>query len=88
MSNPHPYYVQRAIVRHQEPDAEWIERTLTNPYTAKEDSNHPHRTVYYSYIPEFGRGHWLLVIVQNDQLFNAYFDRTLLRASKLGRPEE
>lgn len=83
-NNPHPYYI-RAREKHPEPAMEWIERTLSNPYTVAVDDEHPGRQVYYGYIPEAGTGKWLMVIVQDSQLFNAYFNRDLLKTWR--RPE-
>ena len=84
MSNPHPYRAESSL-SPPEVEPEWIERTLVNPYAVTADERHPGRTVYYSYIPEAGAGKWLLVVVQDDQLFNAYFNHNLL--SRRGRPE-
>ena len=84
IDNPHPYYI-RAKNKHPEPAMEWIERTLSNPHTVDVDDEHPGRLVYYSYIPEAGTGKWLMVLVQDDQLFNAYFNRDLLKRWR--RPE-
>ena len=80
---PHPYRRVSALT-HGEPEAEWVERTIADPYTAHEDQNHPGRNVYYRFIPEAGEGKWLLVVVENDQLFNAYFNSKLLKV--WGRP--
>ena len=83
MSNPHPYW-QVANGRHPEPTTEWIERTLMGPYTAEEDETEIGRVVYYGYVPEVEK--WLVVVVaQDDRLFNAYFNRNLLRL--WGKPE-
>ena len=84
INNPHPYYL-RARDKHPEPDLEWIERTLANPYITTVDDAHPGRLAFYRYIPEAGAGKWLLVVVQDAQLFNAYFNRDLLKS--WGRPE-
>ena len=85
MGNPHDYW-RRSILTHPETTPGWIERALVHPYTVKVDDGNPGRRVYHAYIPEAGRrGRWLLVITQDDQLFNAYFNRALLR--EYGRPE-
>ena len=78
MTNPHPYLAS-ARMKHPEPRLEWVERTLTTPFTADIDETHSGRVVYYCYIPEAGTGKWLMVIVQDDRLFNAYFNRDLLK---------
>ena len=84
MRNPHPYW-EEARLKHPEPPGEWVERTLAAPYTAAEDDAHPGRVVYYSYIPEAGAGKWLLVVIQDDRLFNAYYNKDLLKL--WGKPE-
>ena len=84
MRDPHPYW-EESRLKHPEPPGEWVERTLTAPYTAAEDDAHLGRVVYYSYIPEAGTGKWLLVVVQDDRLFNAYFNKDLLKL--WGKPE-
>ena len=84
MANPHPYR-SRSREKHPEPTDEWIERTLVDPYKVEADETHPARMVYYAYIPEAGQGRWLLVIIQDGQEFNAYFDRKYLK--RWGRPE-
>ena len=56
-----------------------------DPNTAHIDTEHPGQVLYYGYIPEAGDGKWLVVIVQDDQLFNAHFNKDLLR--RWGRPE-
>ena len=84
VNNPHPYYA-RARDKHPEPDMEWVERTLTNPSMISVDDAHTDWTIYYGYIPEAGNGKWLVVIAQKEQLFNAYFNRDLLKVC--GRPE-
>ena len=84
VSNPHPYFA-RARAKHPEPDMEWIERTLASPHKSDFDNEHTGRLICYGYIPEAGNGKWLVVIAQNEQLFNAYFNRDLLRS--WGRPE-
>lgn len=78
MHSPHPYR-QISAITHPEPASEWIERTLADPYTATIDETHPGRVVYYSFIPEAETGKWLVVVVQYDRLFNAYFNRDLLK---------
>ena len=84
INNPHPYYI-RARGKHPEPAMEWIERTLANPQSAAVDDENPGRLIFYGYIPEAGTGKWLMVIVQDQKLFNAYFNRDLLKS--WGRPE-
>ena len=80
VSNPHPYYLNRAQHKHSEPKGEWILRTLIAP-------NHTEnlgggRELYWGAIPE--AENWLLVIVQDEQLFNAYLNRQKRR--EWGRP--
>ena len=84
MSNRHPYSLI-ARDKHPEPQLEWIERTLIAPDTMAVDSENIGRVIYYKYIPEAGAGKWLLVIVQDDQFFNAYFNKDLLK--RWGRPQ-
>ena len=83
MRDPHPYW-QTSRENHPEPSDEFIEQTLTDPFTAHSDTQHVGRTVYYRYIPDARK--WLQVVVQDDHLFNAYFNQRLLR--RWGRPEE
>jgi hypothetical protein len=87
MSNPHPYY-EVARSKHPEAKPEWIERVLITPYHKELAVDGDlvvmeQRSVYYGYIPEEEK--WLIVIVDEDMLFNAYFDRKLLK--RWGRPE-
>ena len=85
MANPHPYRAE-SREKHPEPTDAWIERTLVDPYKVEAHDEYPGRTIYYKYIREAGRrGRWLLVIVQDDQEFNAYFDRDYVKL--WGRPE-
>lgn len=82
---PIPYRA-KSREKHPEPTADWIERTLVDPDKVEADDKHPGRTLYYKYIPEAGRrGRWLLVIVQDDQEFNAYSHKKSLKL--WGRPE-
>ena len=80
IGNPHPYYVNRARQKHSEPSLEWILRTLIDPFRVEklEDG----RELYWGAVPEVEN--WLLVIVQDGQLFNAFFNRRKRR--EWGRP--
>ena len=80
IDNPHPYYIAYAKVKHPEVDAEWIERTLIEPFRAEIQSNG--RLRLWGAVPE--RGNWLRVIVDNGQLFNAFLDHG--KRSQWGRP--
>ena len=80
MANPHPYYLNRARYKHSEPTQEWILRTLIEPYHTEDLGNG--RELYWGPVPEVGN--WLLVIVQDGRLFNAFLNRQKRR--QLGRP--
>jgi hypothetical protein len=80
IENPHPYYLNRAQHKHSEPEREWILRTLIEPYHAEILGNG--RELYWGSVPEVEN--WLLVIVQDGQLFNAYLNRK--RRRDWGRP--
>ena len=60
--------------RHPEVDIAWIERTLITPHYQETDADG--RELYYGAVPEMG--HWLRVVVENDQLLTAYLDRRLI----------
>ena len=58
---------------------EWVERTIAEP---EHQEGHRGRSIYFGKVPEVG--HWLKVVVENDQLHTAYIDR---RFDKLwGKP--
>lgn len=80
ISNPHPYYLNRARLKHSEPTQEWILRTLIAPYRMEDLGNG--RELYWGAVPEVEN--WLLVIVQDGQLFNAFLNRQKRR--EWGRP--
>ena len=80
IANPHPYYVNSARYRHVEPRQEWILRTLIEPYHTEDLGNG--RELYWGAVAEMEN--WLLVIVQDGQLFNAFLNRQKRR--QWGRP--
>ena len=80
LANPHPYYLNRARFKHSEPREEWILRTLIEPYHIEDLGNG--RELYWGAVPE--AENWLLVIVQDGQMFNAYLNRQ--RRRDWGRP--
>jgi hypothetical protein len=54
---------------------EWIERTLIAPHHQETDTDG--RELYYGAVPEEGK--WIRVVVENDQLHTAYFDKRLIK---------
>lgn len=80
VSNPHPYYLNSAHRKHSEPSQEWILRTLIEPYHTEILEND--RVLYWGAVPE--AENWLLVVVQDGRLFNAYLNRKKRR--EWGRP--
>lgn len=80
IDNPHPYYLNRASLIHTEPLMDWILRTLVEPHHFEDLGSG--RLLYWGSVPEVEN--WLLVIVQDGQLFNAYLNRQ--RRKDWGRP--
>lgn len=80
IANPHPYYLNKARQKHSEPTQEWILRTLIEPYHTEDLGDG--RELYWGAVPEVAN--WLLVIVQDGQLFNAFLNRKKRR--QWGRP--
>lgn len=74
------YYDEVAKITHPEPRDEWVERVIANPYHLEQQENG--RISYFGYIEEAEK--WLRVIVDDEKLFNRYFDRTKLK--EWGRP--
>lgn len=74
------YYESVARITHPEPKEEWVARVVANPHFVEEQSNG--RLSYFGYIEEAQK--WLRVILEDDKLFNRYFDRTKLK--EWGRP--
>ena len=77
IANPTPHYDPN---RHSQVQTEWIERTITEPYHQRRDTDG--RMIYFGKVPEVNK--WLRVVVENDQLLTAYFDRRLIR--RWGKP--
>ena len=80
IENPHPYYTNSASLKHSEAREEWILRTLAEPYRFEDLG--AGRELYWGAVPEVEN--WLLVIVQDGQLFNAFLNRKKRR--DWGRP--
>ena len=71
IDNPTAHYRPES---HPEIMDEWIERTLTAPH--HQETGTDGRELYYGVVPEEGK--WIRVVVENDRLHTAYFDKRLI----------
>lgn len=74
------YYENEARQNHPEVKDEWVEQVIYNPYHTEVQENG--RISHWGFIEESDK--WLRVIVEDDKLFNLFFDRIALR--RWGKP--
>ena len=80
MSNPTDHFLEDQHIDHPDVQLEWIEAAIIDPYYQESDSEG--NQLFYGSVP--GRRRWLKVVVVNDQIHTAYFDRRL--TLRLGEP--
>ena len=79
MSNPTSYYDS---VKHTEVTDAMAERIIAYPDKPIEYSPTDGRYLYFGWVEELG--HWVRVVVDNDQLLTRYIDRRL--DERFGKP--